>query len=377
MFMIAERGRTRPGYVTGAAWACIWALFGTYLIWGAADGRGRPARPAAAPASLTRAASLPATASPPTAAASAKPIQNVRVGDRVLTRAPEPEPGQSATPGVLPASEPSIDAEEVDPATWRRVDLSMPEGPGGDLEIVLLRPSWWVESAGARAGEMIPLDLPEMGAVGAARVARVAPCPPLRTGQGRVVTGTYTHSGSTVLSIGVEGLDEPVGATPMHPFYSASRRCYVAAKDLAINEVLLTSLGETRVTSIVPKRGKHRVYNLEVHGDHVYRVTPIGVLVHNNCPERPQIPGGKAPDQVTPGTGTRSGVYDPPSRTATEPYTAYYDKYGRQIGRTDYTCQPDPATHTNPHHHIREYGPGFGPKGLETGPFPGPYPEAR
>ena len=293
MLTTAERVRTRPGHVTAALWAFAWIALGAHLILGAAYGPARPARPTVAPASLNRAASLPATASPPAAADRARPIQDVRVGDRVLTRAPEPEPGQNATPGVLPASEPSVDAEEVDPATWRRVDLAMPGGPGGDLEIVLLRPYWWVVAAGARAGGAIDLDLPEMGAVGVARVIGVAPCLPLKPGRGRVVTGTYTHSGATVLDVGVEGLGEPVGATPMHPFYSADRRRYVAAKDLAAGERLLTAGGEARVASVARRPGGHRVYNLEVHGDHVYRVSTLGVLVHNTSPA-----GGRmTPDQ--------------------------------------------------------------------------------
>lgn len=83
---------------------------------------------------------------------------------------------------------------------------------------------------------------------------------------------------------------------------------------------------------------------------------------------------GMAPRQVTPGIRNVVGWYDPPSRRGMEPYSAWYDDYGRQIGRTDFTDQPDPATHTSPHHHITVYGPGFGPKGKETGPHPGPHP---
>ena len=84
-------------------------------------------------------------------------------------------------------------------------------------------------------------------------------------------------------------------------------------------------------------------------------------------------PGGKAPDQVTPGTRNVKGEYTPSSRQKPERYSAHYDEYGRQVGRTDYTDEPDPATHTNPHHHTRTYGPQYGPKGKEEyheGPHP-------
>ncbi len=51
----------------------------------------------------------------------------------------------------------------------------------------------------------------------------------------------------------------------------------------------------------------------------------------------------------------------------------YYDEYGRQIGRTDYTDHGYPDDHTDPHHTITEYGPGYSNTGKQTGPFPGEY----
>jgi RHS repeat-associated protein len=83
---------------------------------------------------------------------------------------------------------------------------------------------------------------------------------------------------------------------------------------------------------------------------------------------------GKAPDQVTPGIRDIRGVYYPPDRTKPEPYDAHYDQFGRQVGRTDWTGQPDPETHTDPHHHTREYGPQYGPKGKES-KHDGPHPD--
>jgi RHS repeat-associated protein len=88
--------------------------------------------------------------------------------------------------------------------------------------------------------------------------------------------------------------------------------------------------------------------------------------------------GGKAPDQVQPGTKNLKGEYHPEDRPgSTEPYSAHYDEYGRQTGRTDHTSAPDATTHTDPHHHTREYGPGYGPKGKEDGPFPGEHPNDK
>lgn len=72
------------------------------------------------------------------------------------------------------------------------------------------------------------------------------------------------------------------------------------------------------------------------------------------------------------------GEYHPEDRPgSTEPYSAHYDGYGRQEGRTDYTNAPEASTHENPHHHTREYRPGYGPKGKENGPFPGEHPKDK
>jgi len=84
------------------------------------------------------------------------------------------------------------------------------------------------------------------------------------------------------------------------------------------------------------------------------------------------IKGAPAPDQVSPGINNVKGVYD--GEHGEQPYSAHYDEYGRQVGRTDYTSAPDATNHPNPHYHTREYGPGYGPKGRESGPIPGEHP---
>ena len=84
-------------------------------------------------------------------------------------------------------------------------------------------------------------------------------------------------------------------------------------------------------------------------------------------------PGSPAPDQVSPGVLRVEGWYQSPNRRLPEPFSAHYDAHGRITGRTDYTPQPDPRTHTDPHHHLYEYGPGYSPY-REIGPLDGPHP---
>jgi Holliday junction resolvase-like predicted endonuclease len=221
------------------------------------------------------------------------------------------------------AANPQVDhavvtASEIDPATWRNIRLRMQKQHGGTLEIVLLRPLAWlvqqldefeqltradshssalghaVWSGQDHAGVQLDSDvgqdtcrihlaLPELGAVGPAEVLAIEPCPPLASGPGRTVTGTFAHSAADVLDLEIEGLDTPLGCTANHPFWSADRQDFVPAGSLTIGEHLQTESGTLRqVTRITPRRGPPvAVFNLEVDAEHVYYVSTAGVLVHN------------------------------------------------------------------------------------------------
>jgi hypothetical protein len=131
--------------------------------------------------------------------------------------------------------------------------------------------------------------MPEMGVAGPAKVLSIGPCPPLdppvpgrRT---QVITGTFKHTANSVLHLYVSGLPEPIGVTPNHPMYSLDRNEFIPAGALRIGERLQARDGTaTWVTQVVSVPGKQSVYNLEVHRDHVYRVSSLGLLVHNTSP---------------------------------------------------------------------------------------------
>ena len=56
------------------------------------------------------------------------------------------------------------------------------------------------------------------------------------------------------------------------------------AGHLRVGENLVLINGsQTSVASIAPRGPPERVYNLEVHGEHVYFVSDVGILVHNQC----------------------------------------------------------------------------------------------
>jgi hypothetical protein len=178
----------------------------------------------------------------------------------------------------------AADEAPVDPASWVKLELTL-SNPDDTVDVVLLRPRVWADTIGARVGSTVALDLPELGASGPALVTAVGPCPPLKPGTGRVVTGTFRHRSARVLDLAVEGSIEPIGVTANHPFWSEDRQRFVPAGALRSDERLRTPDGEPKVVSLTPRAGEQAVYNIEVHAEHVYRVSASGILVHNSYAE--------------------------------------------------------------------------------------------
>jgi hypothetical protein len=59
------------------------------------------------------------------------------------------------------------------------------------------------------------------------------------------------------------------------------RNDWVSLGDLVEGENLATELGPISVSSLELYRTTEPVYNFETHGEHVYQVTQLGLLVHN------------------------------------------------------------------------------------------------
>ena len=70
--------------------------------------------------------------------------------------------------------------------------------------------------------------------------------------------------------------------TSNHSIYSADRLDFVPAGELRVGETLRNLDGDVRIESIEQLDSEERVYNLEIHGEHVFRVASSGVLVHNS-----------------------------------------------------------------------------------------------
>ena len=171
--------------------------------------------------------------------------------------------------------------DSIDPDSWKMVRLTAQQGDGTLVEISLLRPDSWLAERNAVPGSVVDgLEFGRLGVVGDATVETIAPCPPIRPGPGRTVTGIYKHFGQKVLDLRTANGEE-IGVTPDHRFWSADRREFVQAGDLKQGETLNLLDGTTTVSSITPRPSGEPVYTLEVHVEHVFHVAKSGVLVHN------------------------------------------------------------------------------------------------
>jgi hypothetical protein len=182
---------------------------------------------------------------------------------------------RGAGPVLLVAASPTQKASAV----LQRV---LEKGGGDGVDAVLLRHVEEVQALGIVEGAVHRLDMREMGVAGWAWVRSVEPCPPLEAGAGQLVTGWFHHWRSVVYDLRVEGEPEPIRVTALHPFWSVDRQSWVPLSELQRGERLSSWNGSTpRVESLTLREEPEPVYNIEVEGDHCYRVGQQGLLVHN------------------------------------------------------------------------------------------------
>ena len=196
--------------------------------------------------------------------AGGREIESLRVGERVTTT-----DGDSST--------------EVDPGTWRKIKMRMPnpECPSDILDLELLRSLDWMADTGCQPGARMWFELEEMGLRGWADVLSVSECPPIQPGLGRVVLATVTHENTLVMELRLEGQAEPLRPTDRHRLFSVTRNDWVPTASLQPGEELRTATGAARIASVQPWPGTHRVFNIEVETEHSYFAGKSKVLSHN------------------------------------------------------------------------------------------------
>ena len=284
---------TRPNSPRFGRW---WLAGCVTLALAIGGGMFAPARPAKATADAARPAS--------------KRIEWVRVGQRVVT--------QDTFPGPLAEEERGAGATgtAVDPRTWKKLVLlaetHWDDGTRDNINVETLQPPEWIKEHDVRIGANVPLprDLVEMGLPRDlhATVIAVEHCPQIDAGPGRVVLTTVNHLNKYVFELTIRdatGRCETVHTTGFHKFYTDSRNAWISANELRKGEQLRGVNAALTVAALASLPGVHRVYNITVEDEHVYRVSVLGALVHNNCPanEPEIIPKGKAAKGGTPKRG--------------------------------------------------------------------------
>jgi hypothetical protein len=133
---------------------------------------------------------------------------------------------------------------------------------------------------------MLPLNLPELEVSGLALVTAIKDCPPIADGEGSVVTARFVtrevHVVASVDVLGADGTVETITGTTIHPVWSVDRQEWVPLAELAEGETLQGLDGLAVVLSVSLSRVSQAVYNIEVHGEHVYQVGELGLVVHNS-----------------------------------------------------------------------------------------------
>ncbi len=202
-------------------------------------------------------------------------ISEVEIGQRVITYT-DSERTRSA-PGEL---------TDIDYARYRLIDFTVPCEEGQRIHVQLLRSETWLVEKCIEVGTTVFLDMMDMGIEGDALVESVQPCPEIEPGFGRIVMGTFHHSQGELREIWIDSDSKPIRTTANHPFWSVEKNDWVHAAELEVGMQLKTLERISTIEKIGDHSSLEPVYNIEVQGDHVYRVGTSGVLVHNTSPNR-------------------------------------------------------------------------------------------
>ncbi|XZE20996.1 polymorphic toxin-type HINT domain-containing protein [Pirellulaceae bacterium SH449] len=214
------------------------------------------------------------------------PIEQIPLGARIPTKNPRPWEYDDTLP-------------EPDQATWAKVSITMHRNDGGIVDAKLIRPRWWIAQHNIVAGKHLPMNIEELQVHGPAIVTAVDECPEIASGVARtsspsnhtertsVVTARFiTREVNTIARaeiIGPDGTIELIEGTPIHPIWSVDNNDWVPLDELTEGETLQASDGIATVLSLALVTCSLPVYNIEVHGEHVYEVGELGLLVHNSA----------------------------------------------------------------------------------------------
>jgi hypothetical protein len=170
-------------------------------------------------------------------------IDQLHVGERVDTQVAA---GPPASGPPVPIGDPNATA--VVPAAWRLVSPDMPDPstPGDDYRMKMLEPLTWDQQNDAHAGNMVYLNPPELQISGNAEVLSVGACPPIQSGPGRVILGTFEHASNDLVGVKFVG-----DSTPLQ------RNCRIVRHILRFAGPAPTSNRHPGFISRAPERAKY------------------------------------------------------------------------------------------------------------------------
>ena len=224
-------------------------------------------------------------------------IEEVPIGARVPTKNPKPWEYDDSLP------DPVQD-------TWIKLSITVERTDGGVVDAELIRPRTWVESNGIRAGQLLPLNIAELQVAGFAHVTAIEPCPLIADGEGSVITGRFitrqVDAIARVEILSADGSIEVLEGTTIHPIWSLDRNDWVPLGELEQGEQLSGQAGSVTTLSLTILNRPTAVYNVEVHGEHVYEVGKLALLVHN--PPLACVAVGQAGEAAAGITAAKKGI---------------------------------------------------------------------
>ena len=222
-------------------------------------------------------------------------IESVPLGSLVPTKNPKPWEYDDSLP-------------EPNESTWQHVTLTIERDDGATVDVELLRPSTWIEQNGLTANQRLPIHIPELEVSGLATVHSVESCPTLAVGEGSFVTGRFvTRRVEQTSELELED-GSTIEGTPIHPVWSLDRNDWTPFGDLQDGELLQSEFGPIAVTKRRVHNKPTAVYNIEVHGEHVYQIGELGLLVHNACNIAANRATGLAGEAAAGITAAKKGI---------------------------------------------------------------------
>lgn len=114
-----------------------------------------------------------------------------------------------------------------------------------------------------------------------AEVTAIEECPPIAGGCGSVVIAAVVTSNARELVRAVFADGEELVGTDLHPVWNFKRQDWTPLGKLVPGDYVLADGIPLAVRSVTRLTADEAVYNLEIHGHHVYEAGASGVLVHN------------------------------------------------------------------------------------------------